>query len=609
MIQDQLKSLLQRHIERIDRKIKIRLKRNLIYSRARMAYFVIALFSAIYYSKLVSDAFLVLSIVAWIVGFLVILHQHRKVYQSLDKFEHLKKIKEEHIARMELDWQNIPLKNVQVELDGHPFANDFNIPGKRGLFHLLDTSVYHGGAKRLIEWLTNTSPEISLIKNRQELVRELIPLQAFRDKLRVINLFTTVNVTEKDWTIEDMLSWLGIPPKEGIKKPLLILSVVALINAVTGILALIGQLSPLFWLVGMLVYMIVYKSNWAFVSGLFDSAFNMEKILTRFKASLLHVEQFKASKESALESLLVPFHESTSKPSAYIKKINGLMTRASLQVNQFVWVFVNAVIPWDMYHALKLEEMKSEFRTEFEVWVDAFYELEALSSLANFSALNPDYDFPKLGEVTDGNLLVANELGHPLIVPDTRISNDFKIEEGKDLFLITGSNMAGKSTFLRTVGINLVLAFSGSAVSARSFKTQLFRLFTSINVTDSLGDGLSHFYAEVRRLRFMLEELDRKHELPLFFFVDEIYRGTNNRERFAGSAAFLKAVSKKDGVGMVTTHDLELAELEKEINTLSNWHFTESIEDGKMSFSYKIQSGPCPSTNALEIMKMEGLPV
>ena len=146
-------------------------------------------------------------------------------------------------------------------------------------------------------------------------------------------------------------------------------------------------------------------------------------------------------------------------------------------------------------------------------------------------------------------------------------------------------------------------------MSALSFKTQLFRLFTSINVTDSLGDGLSHFYAEVRRLRFMLEELDRKHELPLFFFVDEIYRGTNNRERFAGSAAFLKAVSKKDGVGMVTTHDLELAELEKEINTLSNWHFTESIEDGKMSFSYKIQSGPCPSTNALEIMKMEGLPV
>lgn len=608
MTQSQLKELLNRHIERIDRAIKIRLKRNLIYSRGRIVYFVVALFSMIYYIDLVPDAVFISTLIGWIVGFLVILHQHRKVYHSLDKFEHLKSIKEEHIARMELDWPGIPLRKMEVDLEGHPFANDFNIPGKRGVFHLLDTSVYEGGGKRLMDWLTNISPEISIIEKRQQLVRELIPLQAFRDKLRVINLFTTGHVSEKDWTIEDMLAWLKIPVNKKIKNPLLILSALALINAVTGILGLLGQSTALYWLVGMLIYLMYYITNSALVSGLFNSAYNMEKILTRFKASLLHVEGFRAPDESMLTQLLEPFHKAKSSPSAYLKKINNLMSRASLQVNQLVWLFVNAVMPWDMYHAFRLEQVKAEFRSEFEVWVDTFYELEALSSLANFAALNPGYCWPEMDEVKEGNLLEAKELGHPLINPDSRVCNDFSIQENKDLFLITGSNMAGKSTFLRTIGTNLVLAFAGSVVSAQSLHTGLFRLFTSINVTDSLGDGLSHFYAEVRRLRELLDELDTSQNIPLFFFVDEIYRGTNNRERFAGSAAFLKSVAGKDGIGMVTTHDLELSELEHEIPQLSNWHFSETIKNGKMSFSYKIKSGPCPSTNALEIMRIEGLP-
>lgn len=169
--------------------------------------------------------------------------------------------------------------------------------------------------------------------------------------------------------------------------------------------------------------------------------------------------------------------------------------------------------------------------------------------------------------------------------------------------------MAGKSTFLRTVGINLALTFSGAPVNAASLKTNLFRLFTSINVKDSLEGGLSHFYAEVRRLRRLLNELEGEHELPLFFFVDEIFKGTNNRERFRGSTAFLKYVADKNGIGMISTHDLELASLEKEIPQLSNWHFAETIEGGKMSFEYKIKPGPCPTTNALKIMEMEGLPV
>jgi DNA mismatch repair ATPase MutS len=281
---------------------------------------------------------------------------------------------------------------------------------------------------------------------------------------------------------------------------------------------------------------------------------------------------------------------------------------ASLQTNQVLWPLVNMVIPWDMYFSMKMEDLKKELEPKLTEWLDDFYELEVLNSIANFGYLNPSYSFPDF-EPEGKTLLEASDLGHPLIHYTERVTNDFTVKQGNDLFLITGSNMAGKSTFLRTVGVNLVLAFAGAPVNASDFYTREFRVFTSINVKDSLEGGLSHFYAEVRRLRRLLDELEGDHSVPLFFFVDEIFKGTNNRERFQGSTAFLKNVAGKNGVGMVSTHDLELASLEEEISGLSNWHFAETIENGKMSFEYKIKEGPCPTTNALKIMQMEGLPV
>src|SRR5699024_3282031 len=153
------------------------------------------------------------------------------------------------------------------------------------------------------------------------------------------------------------------------------------------------------------------------------------------------------------------------------------------------------------------------------------------------------------------------------------------------------------------------LCFAGAPVNATSFSTTPFRIFSSINVTDSLNNGLSHFYAEVKRLKELLMLLNDEHSTPVFFLVDEIYRGTNNRVRLQGSRAFLQKVAGQNGIGLVSTHDLELAQLEETIPQLSNWHFEETIEGGKMSFEYKLKPGPCPTTNALKIMEMEGLPV
>jgi DNA mismatch repair ATPase MutS len=178
-----------------------------------------------------------------------------------------------------------------------------------------------------------------------------------------------------------------------------------------------------------------------------------------------------------------------------------------------------------------------------------------------------------------------------------------------EVVVITGSNMSGKSTFLRTLGINLVLAYAGSTVAARSLALLPLRVFTSMTVTDSLSDGISFFYAEVSRLKLLLDQLNANHPLPMFFLIDEIFRGTNNRERQLGSHAYPQALANKNGVGLISTHDLELVHLAEVIPAVHNYHFREDVKDGHMIFDYCIRQGASPTTNALRIMALAGLPV
>jgi DNA mismatch repair ATPase MutS len=177
------------------------------------------------------------------------------------------------------------------------------------------------------------------------------------------------------------------------------------------------------------------------------------------------------------------------------------------------------------------------------------------------------------------------------------------------IHLITGSNMSGKSTFLRTVGINLCLAQAGAPVCAATFEWSRNRLACCIRVNDSLDAGLSYFYAEVKRLKVILDATADRAAPPVLFLIDEIFKGTNNRERLIGSQAYIKALSLGNGFGLVSTHDLELTDLEKDIPSLTNEHFQETLSAGALSFDYQLRPGPCPTTNALRIMELEGLPI
>lgn len=200
----------------------------------------------------------------------------------------------------------------------------------------------------------------------------------------------------------------------------------------------------------------------------------------------------------------------------------------------------------------------------------------------------------------------AAALGHPLIAHEQRVCNDFQMDTAS-VTMLTGSNMSGKSSFLRTLGVNLVLANAGAVVNASSLHTSLFRIYSCIKVSDSLAEGYSYFYAEVRRLKALLDALDKTDALPLFFLIDEIFKGTNNRERLLGSEAYIHALAQagEHGTGAISTHDLELASL----SGLSNFHFADQVRDGQLTFDYKLRPGVSPTTNALRIMRLAGLPV
>lgn len=605
---DLLKRALERQLNRIDKQLERLNRWSRRISMYRLWTFLsgsVFTFLAIRYGSTWIGVFVPLLFLAL---FIALVAWHQKIERTHQKFDIWKNIRVTHLARMDLDWNNIPATGYFEEYENHPYAEDLNITGQHSLRHLMDTSIYKGGRTKLTNWLLENDSDRKRIEIRQELVKELKPMSHFRDRLLLRAVVTKSQGSEKDWDMPRLLRWLEVSKADSYLTSLTILGSLAASNIVLVILFLAGVLPPYFFFT-FILYLTIYSLNSNKIKGLFDSAYQIEKLLSRFSSLLIYLESFPYRENSRLKEFCSMYHQADTRPSRFLRRIIWLASAASSQSSELLWALLNLLMPWDLYFSYRLNRYKAELKGPLNRWLDRFHDLEALCSIANFAWLNPDYIFVLPGTEQVQPVLKAGELGHPLIPRGKKVCNDVTIERNGSLLLITGSNMAGKSTFLRTLGINLCLCFSGGPVNADAFQTILFRLFSSINVTDSLDEGISHFYAEVRKLRRLLDELERDSRSPLFYLVDEIFRGTNNRERLIGSTAFLKHVAGKNGVGVISTHDLELASLEKEIPELTNSHFEETIKDGKMSFEYKLKPGPCPTTNALTIMQMEGLPV
>jgi DNA mismatch repair ATPase MutS len=289
--------------------------------------------------------------------------------------------------------------------------------------------------------------------------------------------------------------------------------------------------------------------------------------------------------------------------SQYIKRLAVLMEFFDSRASDILSFLISNTLFWELHCVYRIEKWREETVPVIRRWFDVIAAFETLTTFANLHFNNPQWVFPEIREKEF--TLKAAAAGHPLIHQKERVCNDIALEKEGSILLVTGPNMAGKSTFLRTVGVNAVLALAGAPVCAETFELSPFQLLTSMQSTDSLDKHLSLFYAELQRLKMVLDGVAGNGHV--FFMIDEMLKGTNALDRQKGSIVLIKQLARLKADGIVATHDLELTKLEKEVGGITNYHFDGYVEGDKLLFDYKLKPGICESFNALVLMKKIGI--
>ncbi len=598
-----LKALI-RQTRRISKALNFREKQSRKFSTIRLLIFLAAVFIGIPIFWL-NHTISYVVITGFIFIFNIVAYFHRRMDASIERHRIYLDIKQHHIARIQLDWDSLPTNNSLKLNENHPFELDLDITGSRSLHHLIDLSVSHGGSEYLKKWLLDTDPDLTDILNRQKIIQILSPKTRFRDKM----LLNFKQISKQRLDDKKLLNWL-----ESVKSPksliliLKISSVFALFNWVLFVLNLFNILPPYF-IISLAIYGIIYLMNSQMRSSIFEEAEFLIDEIKKYRSIFQYVEKNASTGCEQLQHLCSAFLDSINKPSMQLKRLKRISTAIGLRMNYVTGLLLNLALPWDFWCAFLLHKSKLELKDKLPLWLDVCFQMEAYISLANFAYLNPEYQFPIIKTEESKPVFIAKEIGHPLIPFQEKKCNDFQLGQLGEIVLVTGSNMSGKSTFLRTLGINLCLAYAGAPVNAEKMDVGKFRIFTCIRINDSLSEGVSQFYAEVKRLKTLSDQLKKKNDLALFYLIDEIYKGTNNRERLLGSRALIRSFIGEKGVGVISTHDLELTQLADQFSDAKNYHFREEIRNGNMVFDYQLRTGPCPTTNALKIMALEGLPV
>ncbi|MBU1101313.1 MAG: hypothetical protein KKA84_13005 [Bacteroidetes bacterium] len=553
----------------------------------------------------ISDLAMVLSFVFFATIFSIIAHKHSTHLRKLNRMKEWINLQKNNLARINLDWDVIPSVTIG-EKDVHPVEHDLNMIGDKSILHLISTCTTVEGLRILRKQLLTLEPKLEDVNDRQKIVKEVTNLNRFRERLLLVSSMTK----NKENSSTKVIEWLkSYNAEKELFRIFVFMTSFALVNFAL-ILLYYFDILPRYWVISAPLYLLLYYYLYRKVGVSFNNAEMIKREIGKYSVVYDFLEKYRYKKDSFLSKLVSPIINSQETPSKVFASVNSSLEILSLRTNPYIWFMIAMVFPLDYFLGYRIEKKKNILSEKLEEWLSVWHNLEAINSLANFAYLNPEYSFPKImtGN-SETSVLSVENLGHPLIEKSKKVKNDFSINSLDDLFIITGSNMSGKSTFLRSIGVNLLLAYSGAPVDSKSFSVHLIKLFTCINVSDSVVDGISYFYAEVRRLKQLITQVNDSNDLPILFLIDEIFKGTNNIERLKGSQAYVKWLLNKNVTGIIATHDLELTNLAKDFNQIRNYHFREDVEDNRMVFDYKIHQGPCPTTNALRIMEYEGLPI
>ena len=541
--------------------------------------------------------------------FFALIFYHSKVALRVADLEALIGVHERHLMRIDGSYL-ARLPPGPPAPRGHAYASDVDLFGPQSLAHRIDTTQSVMGEEALLRLLGEPAPRDE-IPARQEAIEELARDLDFRERFEASVSGRTMKSQAKSSILikerldpRDFLTFL----KEGTRGLPPLLSAYAWISPpiTVGLLvaASVGLMSYAPFAASVMAQLLVSMTQAARFRPLFDLVSSKKGNLDAYFAMWKVVEEkeFEAPVLRALRERTFPAGE---KPSATLAELETKISLSELRYQFPIHFLLDTLLLWDLHVARSLIAYREKHRDGFEEAFTALGELEALVALATFRAIEPESVYPEIAP--PGEAFEARDLTHPLIKRTERVANDLVLSGPSSLLIVTGSNMAGKSTLLRSVGLAISVGLAGGPVLAARLRMPELRLRTSMRIDDDLQAGASYYYAELQRIRGVIDGAEA--EPPIFFLLDELLRGTNAEARLAGSRAILEHLLDRGAMGLVATHDFELTKLENEREGVENQHFTDVIRDDEMVFDYSLREGVVKQSNALRLLAGIGIEI
>jgi hypothetical protein len=552
-------------------------------------------------------------------GFVVLIVVHERVVRARKRAESGAAFYERGLGRIDGTWQGHGDPGTEFADDHHPYAGDFDLFGRGSLFELISIAVTRAGRMRLAGWLKEPSMDAGEIASRQTGVLELRDRVDLREDLALAASEVTREIEGAR-----LEQWPGMPAMTLTRFERLasiVLPVVTMILFLTTLPALLARLIGLTHpeAVGRFGAFVDFPAT-PFIVSLILTIFMARHLAPRAEPVVAAVERAESAlallagvlqrieRESftspRLAALLARLRGADAPASEEIEQLRKLVALLDARRNQFFALFA-IILLWTPNIAILIERWRTRSGSRVVDWVQAVGEIEALASLASFSFEHPEFTMPSIE--AQGPLFDATALGHPLIPAARRVTNDLRLDGTLRLLVVSGSNMSGKSTMMRSVGIGAVLALAGGPVCARTLRIAPAAVGASIRIADSLQENASRFYAEILRIRQVLE---MSRNGPLLYLLDEVLAGTNSHDRRIGAEAIVRGLVERGAVGLVSTHDLALAQIAESLAPkAANVHFEDHIEDGRVVFDYRMRAGVVTKSNALELMRSVGIEV
>lgn len=546
-----------------------------------------------------NSKYLCITILAY-TTFIALVVCHRIIKNKMNFSKGIIEINNKYLSRINGSW--IDFKDIGEEFidSNHRYSSDLDIVGKESLFQLINTTNTPKGRNNLAKLLLNPDCKEKEIISRQKAIKEL------QNKLDLCQQMEYTTGKHKD-KLKNPQKLIEYSQDNTLliksKKTKNIIYVLPLITVPLSAAILLFKIKELYVLVvaATIIQFLIWAVGILKINYILQSVdyfkYNLNTYVNILK--LLEKEEFKSDELKNLKLKL--FGEKHSSMVA-IKELDKVLDRINLRYNGILYILLNTILLWDYQCVFSLESWKEKYGCKIADWLEAIGKFESLMSLSVLMHINKDICFPKIH--TSDLVVAAKDLGHPLLNSNDRVVNDLDMKNS--IFIISGSNMSGKTTFLRTIGINLVLAYSGAPVCAKEMNCSLLNIFTSMRINDDLKNGISTFYAELMRIKAIIDYSSKKKEM--IFLVDEIFRGTNSLDRIIGAKNVLANLNAAGVIGALTTHDLELCVLDKH-NRIKNYHFSENYKNNKIFFDYKIKIGKSTTTNAKYLMNIVGIKI